>query len=84
MPDLTILKYKGPTYQGWDKSQWRFEHVLRKVRPEEEDGNGRNEEEGSSKEEEVSLIINRWRHDQVRMLRFAPTTIPSVFRAYYW
>jgi hypothetical protein len=24
------------------------------VRPEEEDGNGRNEEEGSSKEEEVS------------------------------
>jgi hypothetical protein len=50
------LKYRGLTYQRWDKSQWRFEHVLRKVRPEEEDGNGRNEEEGSSKEEEVSLV----------------------------
>jgi hypothetical protein len=34
------------------------------VRPEEEDGNGRNEEEGSSNEEEVSLAINRWRFDR--------------------
>jgi hypothetical protein len=49
------LKYHALSYTFRDKSQWRFEHVLRKMRPEEEDGSGRNEEEGSSKEEEVSL-----------------------------
>ena len=39
-----------------NKSQWRFNHVLRKVRP-EENGKGGNKEEGSSKEEEVSFAF---------------------------